>query len=146
MLITRETDYALRIMRALANGERITAAEICRKELLPQQFTYKILKKLERAGLVQIMRGVDGGCRLSANLKQVSLYDLTVIMGEDRTVSACMQPGFQCAWRLQNGDSCQVHRQLLQIQHVLDDELRSHSLHQMLFGTAEETSGEVPAL
>lgn len=146
MLITRETDYALRILRALADGARITAAEVCRKELLPQQFAYKILKKLERAGFVRITRGVEGGCRLSVDLKQVSLYDLTVVMGEDRAVSACMQPGFQCAWRLQNGENCRVHRQLLQIQSVLDGELRSRSLHQMLFGTEEESSGQAQVL
>lgn len=140
LLITRETDYALRILRALSDGKMITVAEICRKEILPQQFAYKILKKLQRAGWIQISRGAEGGCRLSADLKQVSLHSLTLAIGEDRDISACMQPGFQCAWRQQNASACQVHQQLLQIQRVLDTEMKSRSLHQMLFGTAEESS------
>ena len=133
LLITRETDYALRILRALSGGEQVTTADICQRELLPQQFAYKILKKLERAGLVQITRGTIGGCRLIADLKKVSLYDLTEIMETDQRISTCMQPGFQCAWRQKCGSKCMVHNQLLQIQSVLDTELRTHSLHQMLF-------------
>ena len=50
LLITREADYALRIMRALAGGEQRTAADICQQEQIPDQFVYKIAKKLEKAG------------------------------------------------------------------------------------------------
>ncbi|WP_312693259.1 RrF2 family transcriptional regulator [Caproiciproducens sp.] len=133
LLITRETDYALRVLRAMSGGEQVTTGDICRRELLPQQFVYKILKKLERAGLVQTTRGVGGGCRLIADLKKVSLYDLTEIMQAEKMISACMQPGFQCAWQQKCSSPCTVHQQLLRIQGVLDAELRALSLHQMLF-------------
>ncbi|MCY1713412.1 RrF2 family transcriptional regulator [Caproiciproducens galactitolivorans] len=133
LLITRETDYALRILRALSNGEQATAKDICRRELLPQQFAYKILKKLSRAGIVRITRGAEGGCRLAADLRKVSLYDLTQIMEDDNYISACMQPGYQCEWRQKNSPECRVNKQLLQIQRVLDEEFRAHSLYQMVF-------------
>ena len=48
MVITRETDYALRILRALLDGKLHTAGQIAQDELLPQAFAYKILKKLRR--------------------------------------------------------------------------------------------------
>ena len=134
LLITRETDYALRILRALSGGEQVTTGDICQQELLPQQFVYKILKKLERAGLVQITRGPDGGCRLIANLQKVSLYDLTEVMDAGKQISACMQPGFQCAWRRKCNSNCMIHKRLLKIQGALDEELRAQSLYQMLFG------------
>lgn len=133
LLITRETDYALRILRSLSGGEQVATGDICQQELLPQQFVYKILKKLEKAGLVQIARGADGGCRLIADLKKVSLYDLTEMMDAGKLISACMQPGFQCAWQQKCGSNCTVHKHLLQIQGALDEELHNHSLHQMLF-------------
>ena len=47
MVITRETDYALRILRALLDGKLHTAGQIAQDELLPQAFAYKILKKLD---------------------------------------------------------------------------------------------------
>jgi Rrf2 family protein len=132
VLITRETDYALRTLRALSTGEQITTADICRQELLPQQFVYKILKKLQKAGLVLITRGKDGGCRLIADLEKVSLYDLMEIMDADKAVSACTQPGFPCAWRQKYNKPCQVHRHLQQIQNRLDKELKALPLSEIL--------------
>ena len=61
MLITRETDYALRILRTLQNEKQLTAAEIAKEEQIPQQFAYKILKKLKTGHLVNIYRGITGG-------------------------------------------------------------------------------------
>ena len=42
LLITREADYALRILRTLSEGGLVTAAEITQRELIPRQFAYKI--------------------------------------------------------------------------------------------------------
>ena len=63
MLLSRETDYALRILQSLLDGERKATGDISTSEMIPQQFAYKIIKKLSRAGLIEITRGVDGGCR-----------------------------------------------------------------------------------
>ena len=58
-MITRETDYAIRLLRTLRDRERHTVAEAAERELVPQPFAYKILKKLSKAGLVEVLRGVD---------------------------------------------------------------------------------------
>ena len=58
LLITRETDYALRILRALSQGVCLTVGEIAEKESLPHKFTYKIMKKLEKAGIIRIIREI----------------------------------------------------------------------------------------
>ena len=120
LVITRETDYALRILRALLDGELHAAGEIAQTELLPQAFAYKILKQ-----------GTAGGCRLTADLTHISLYDLMAAMGERSDLSACMEPDFQCPWRSSHG-GCTVHCKLLEIQRKLDAELQSHSLQEIL--------------
>ncbi len=134
LLITRETDYALRILRALADGERRTMKTLCEAEEVPQQFAYKIVKKLARAGLVQSTRGVDGGCRLTCDLARTTLYDLVQVMEADCQVSACMDPGYQCPWVAKHCRRCTVHGELAAIQKKLDGELRSHSLQSVLLG------------
>lgn len=128
MLITRETDYALRILRGLTDGQRHTMKTLCEAEQVPQQFAYKIIKKLALGGLVQNTRGVDGGCQLIADLKQVSLYDLIALLEEGPRVSACMQPDYECAWKECHGRDCRAHRKLAEIQRVLDRELRAFDL------------------
>ena len=45
-MITRETDYALRLLRTLRDGERRTAAEAAERELVPQSLHTRFSKSL----------------------------------------------------------------------------------------------------
>ena len=127
MLITRETDYALRVLRALSDGEQHTAGEISSTQLVPKQFAYKIIKKL------------DGGCRLAADLGKVTLYDLMAAMEEGSSVVACMDPAYPCPWRESHG-GCAIHCGLAQVQQKLNEELRAHDLHTLIFGPSQAPS------
>lgn len=50
MLFTKECDYAIRIMRALSDGELVSVSNICAAEQLPSTVTYKITKKTGKTG------------------------------------------------------------------------------------------------
>ena len=131
MLITRETDYALRILRTLRDGELHTVGQIAEEEFLPQAFAYKIMKRLDSARLIEVIRGSAGGCRLAADLSQTSLYDLMMAVGDWGGLCSCMDPQYHCLWRCSRGD-CSAHCKLLEIQEKLDRELRSYSLKDLL--------------
>ena len=94
-------------------------------------FAHKILKKLARAGFVEVARGAEGGCRLSAELNRVTLYDLMTAMGEDSRLSSCMDPTYSCPWRASHG-GCTVHCHLTGIQEKLNAELKAHTLEDIL--------------
>lgn len=132
MIITRETDYALRILRALKDGNRYSISEITEKEMIPKQFAYKILQKLTKAELIEATRGAKGGCRLKADLKGLTLYDLIgVIDNRTKTLIQCMEPGFKCP--IQEGsDGCNVHRKLGVIELGIEKELKAHTLQDLL--------------
>ena len=136
MLITRETDYALRIMRSLSCGESFTVGELAQRETLPQKFAYKILKKLEKARIVRIIRGANGGCRLDCDLKAVTLYDLIDAVETNAKLTSCMACGYECEWRTEHG-ACTIHTQLARVQAAIDEEMRSRSLYWILFGETE---------
>lgn len=140
MLLTRESDYALRVLRSLQGAGRKSVGEISREERIPQQFAYKIIKKLSRAGLLDITRGVDGGCCLKTDLSQVSLFDLLEITEEGWGVNACMEEGYACARRAEMG-GCTVHDQLRALQEKMYQSLRSYSLEELL-RKRDETAGE----
>ena len=131
MLITRETDYALRILQSLLNGEKKSVGEISEQELIPQQFAYKIIKKLSQAGFVQILRGADGGCRLACDLDKVSLLDLMAVTESHYAVNACMDPAYHCPRKEKKG-CCTIHCRLANVQQRLDDELRSYNLKSLI--------------
>lgn len=127
MYLTRETDYALRIIRALRDGDLHTLGDLSQSEHVPLSFAYKIAKKLERAGIVELFRGTSGGCQLAADLHYVTIYDLMSAVGEEIAISECMIAGTKCTWRESHG-KCIVHNNLAKIQENLEHELKSVSL------------------
>ena len=97
-MITRESDYAVRMIRALKDGEQLTIEQICRKEQVPRQFAYKILKKLEKAGLVRIRRGAGGGCSLGRGLDVLTLLDVIRATDEEFFLNPCLKQGYRCEY------------------------------------------------
>ncbi|MEG0764711.1 MAG: Rrf2 family transcriptional regulator [Pseudoflavonifractor sp.] len=132
MLITKETDYALRVLRVLSAGGRCSVPEICKQEQIPRGFVYKIVQKLAAAGFLSVTRGAEGGCLLEADLKQRSLYDVMDAMGETGLVSACMDRGYACDWRRDHKNHCSVHCHLAAIQADVDAAMKQFTVASML--------------
>jgi len=127
MFITREMDYAVRVVRGLDQKGRCSAAELCEAEKIPSAFAYKVLKKLAQNGIVSITRGKDGGYRLIVPSEELTLYDIVTAMDDDGVrFTDCLDPDFRCTAR--GGRHCGVHCEMMRIQKVLEDELRRKSL------------------
>lgn len=130
MFITRECDYAIRIVRALANTEKKSVNVICEEEHVPVYFAYKILKKLERAKLVSSIRGAVGGYQLAKDLKKVTLYDVISSVDAELILNACLKDGFQCP-KNPNETCCKVHVELDRIQDNLVNMLHEKTMDQL---------------
>ena len=122
MLMTREMDYALRILRALHQEEQMSAAAIAQREHMSKAITLKILKELHTVGLVDSRRGSGGGYLLSSPCEELCLGDLFQALGESPLVNRCQQAGYRCENHPTGG--CGLCRELSRIQEVLDRELR----------------------
>ena len=57
MIISRELDYAVRIIRQLNKTQISNAAQIEKAECMSRDFARKILGKLKKAGIVSADRG-----------------------------------------------------------------------------------------
>ena len=129
MLITREMDYTLRVLRALHQNGPLSAAAIAQKENLPKSIALKILKQLRTAGLTDSRSGNRGGYRLSVPCEELYLGDLFQALEESPLVNRCQRSGYQCEARPEDG--CGICRELTRIQAVLDGELRQTPLSAM---------------
>lgn len=137
MIITRETDYAVRILRALADDQLKNIREISAEQFVPRQFAYKISKKLEQAGFIEIIRGAQGGCHLVRDLHEISLMDLIDVMDRENMLTSCLEENFDCPYRNKNG-ICDVHNALYSIQGKLTDFLSTISLYEVMFPQRRE--------
>lgn len=133
MLITRECDYAIRIIRALSSGEIANIQTICGQEQITSAIAYKIARKLEKAGFLKSYRGSTGGYALNCDLEKTTLYDILTIIDPELLLIECMQSGYECTLNLPRRP-CLVHREFSRIQSKLNQELKECSLAEILHG------------
>lgn len=129
MLITRRSDYAMRICRVLQDEKVHNVREICQKEDIPKAFAYKILRELEMAGLVKSERGNQGGYYLNRKMEELTLYDVVSITEDDLAILHCMKE--ECE-RNTSDMPCKVHQEIERIQEILIEELKKKSIADIL--------------
>lgn len=129
MIITKKSDYAIRICRVLEDGGIHNVTEICEKEKVPRAFAYKILRELEQNDVVKSERGNKGGYYLNVSLDDVTLYDVVSLIEEDVAITHCMKEDCE---RNRTDKPCKVHEELLRIQKILETEMNSKKIRQIL--------------
>lgn len=129
MLITRRSDYAMRIFRALQDGKVHNVREICHKEDIPKAFAYKILRELEQQEFVKSERGNQGGYLLNRNLDELTMYDIISVTEGDLAILHCMKDN--CS-RNSASMPCKVHREIERIQEILISELKKKTIGDIL--------------
>ena len=96
-----ETDYAFRIMRALARQGEITDAKtVSEITSLPQRFTLKILGKLVSGKIIISHKGANGGYELARPASEITLLDVLEVIEGPIVISKCLSDDFVC----KNGD------------------------------------------
>ena len=153
MLLTREADYALRLMRCLGErGEKTDAQALATQACIPFRFALKILRKLSMAELVRSKLGAGGGYYLARSPDEITLYDVLTGIGEGPDWNRCTdEEGYICEYRdAEDGcRGCAVHMMLVQEKQHFEDTLRATPLRRIMLGTlqAEEAdSGEQNSL
>jgi len=92
--INRQTDYAVRVVLALAQrgeGTRMSSANIQKEMLIPKAFMTRIVAQLSREGLVNTFPGRDGGLMLPRPASQITLKDVVEVFEGPILLSECMQ-------------------------------------------------------
>jgi Rrf2 family protein len=92
--INRQTDYAVRIILALAKqgeGARLSSSEIQRDMLIPPALMPRIVSMLARAGLVNTFPGREGGLMLPRPAAQITLKDVVEVVEGPILLSDCLQ-------------------------------------------------------
>lgn len=98
MVITREADYAVRIMERLskAGDQRVDARTIAQDTDVTQRFTLKILHELVDAGLAVSFKGARGGYRLSRPAEEITLLEVIEAVEGPYMFSRCQQEDYSC--------------------------------------------------
>lgn len=133
MLITRETDYAIRILRNLNMDTVMSIHDIAPKELITVTIAHKVARILHKKGLIKSKRGVSGGYTLGRPLNEITLLDVYLAMDNSPYINACLDPEEHCPLDKKRR-GCGVHQELYRIQNILHEELQRHNLDEIING------------
>lgn len=94
MKLTKQTDYAFRILMFCATGgDRLSrVADISRAYGASEPFLFKILHPLVEGGIVQTVRGRNGGIRLARPASEITLADVVRLTEDNFAMAECFQP------------------------------------------------------
>ena len=74
MRVSKSEEYGLRLVMSLAvSGDQLTIRELAEREDLPDTTVAKIVGRLRHAGLVEAVRGRNGGYTLTRPADEISL-------------------------------------------------------------------------
>lgn len=125
MKITREADYAIRILYIINKaGGVISAREISVQAGVSLRFSLKILSKLSEAGMVDSKKGAQGGYFLKKSPDGISLADVIECIDGPIYISQCLTDGF-CCTRVEDTSTCAFRKVFdtvsVKIKRELDD-------------------------
>jgi len=130
--ITRETDYGIVLMTALALtepfGESLSATALAKQCQLPLPMVSKILKALTQASLLVSQRGAHGGYSLARPAANVSVVDIIEALEGPIAITECSSDDPQlCAYHQQ----CSVSSHWNRINEAIRAALQNISLQEM---------------
>ena len=109
MRITLESDYALRIVSALASHEdKIDAKTLSDEVFVTLRFTLKILHKLVQNQLVKSYKGVNGGYKLNKSADEITLKSVIELIDGPIAISRCLESAESCSM-LSDKNVCIYH-------------------------------------
>ena len=114
MRITLESDYALRILTAMAGYDSVTDAKTISEDTsVTPRFTLKILHKLVQGDLVQSYKGVNGGYKLKVSPDDITLKTVIELIDGPIAIARCLETSEACALNCDK-TACIYH-------HIFDD-------------------------
>ena len=139
--INRQTDYAVRVVLALARrapGARLSSAHIRDEMLIPPAFMSRIVAQLAAAGLVTTFAGREGGLQLPRPAAAITLCDVLEAFEGPVRLSECMQAASEqdCPFQV----DCPVRSKWGRVQAVMLRELASISFADL----AAEATADLP--
>lgn len=98
MQLNLQTDYALRVLMALAAGDRQSSVDqIARQYGISRNHLAKVAQKLQNEGLVVTFRGRGGGMRLARPADQIAVGDVVRRFENLDSFVGCLPGGGGCA-------------------------------------------------
>ncbi len=155
MRLTKQTNYAVRMLMycAVNEGKLSRIPEIARAYGVSELFLFKILQPLNKANLVETVRGRNGGVRLGRPADEITLFDVVRVTEDSFAMAECFDDDGDIDCPLV--DSCGLNSALRKALgaffdvlsgYTIDDLVKARPHMNMLLGLPEQVRPAKPAV
>ena len=131
MRINRRTDYAIRVLLALAKqppGTRLSTQFVQENMLIPRAFLLRIIADLSKAKLIETYPGPRGGLQLACDPAKINLRIIWEALEGPLLISDCVALPQECPLN----EGCPVNAHWAHLQHLIINELEETSLDKLV--------------
>ncbi len=125
MKITKETDYAFRIVLFLSMNQesekKFNGDELVEVNQIPKNLGKRILTKLADKGIIISKKGIGGGFILGKDRKEITLFDVMSTV-ENMDFKDCAADPASCGFK---HGACSINFEMAKIREVLYRELKA---------------------
>lgn len=128
--INRQTDYAIRVLLALAKqGDQVmlSTSRIQQEMLIPKALSLRVVAELAKSGFISTYPGRDGGLKLARPAAEINLRQVVTHFENNFTVSECLHASDTCPF----DNSCPVRCRWVRLQALILQELESTTFDEL---------------
>lgn len=134
-MFSKACEYGIRatlyISTQSLNGDRVSLKDIAREIASPVAFTAKILQQLARDGVVDSVKGPNGGFQIpKERIDETMLIDIVKSIDGDEIFNGCGLGLAECNAKM----PCPVHDKFARIRDDLKDMLANTSVYELATG------------
>lgn len=136
-MFSQTSEYALRVVAYLATleGKPATTRQLAVATKIPQGYLAKVVRSLNRAGLLLSQRGLHGGSILARPAEDITVYDVVNAVNPIPRIRTC-----PLGIRLHGTSLCPLHRKLDDTIALVERAFRAATIAALL----NEPSGSKP--
>lgn len=130
MLVTRETDYAVRTVLYLAKNRNRMASvtEVAHAMHIPKSFLAKLLQRLVRSHILTSSRGVNGGFQLVQKPSEITLLSIMEAVQGPAGINVCAIDSKLCKL----SSTCAVHPVWVEIRKEVEKRLKRETIGKLI--------------
>ncbi|TNB49227.1 iron-responsive transcriptional regulator RirA [Martelella lutilitoris] len=132
MRLTKQTNYAVRMLMYCAanDGKLSRVPEIAKAYGVSELFLFKIIQPLHKAGIMETVRGRNGGVRLGRPASEITLFDVVSVTEENFSMAECFDDGNETDCPLV--DSCGFNGALREALNAFFSVLAGYTIHDLV--------------
>lgn len=129
-LITREVDYAIRILVYMykSDSDLFTADSLKEATDIPLAFIRKITQKLAKGGFISSIKGKNGGLKLVKKADSITVFELIIFLQGKISFTECTFLNHPC----QRMESCKLRLKLDEFEGLLINQFKEINISSIL--------------